>query len=123
MADRRLGAWMTAAIAIVGVSACTDLGEMVIGPDPTGPLTTVPAPQGPYIPADVNDPTVRQAAGVAVSRINQKAALTRIFSAEATMETGEFYRMQLELTDRSIWEAVVERSGEGFEVLRLERVG
>lgn len=123
MADKRWGALIVAVVASVGATACTEIGEAVIGPAPTGPMTSVPAPQGPYVPADVDDPTVRQAAGVAVSRISKHAALTRIFSAESTMQTGEFYRMQIELTDRSIWEAVLERSGAGFEVLRLERIG
>lgn len=121
---RSVRAGLVALTAAVGVAGCAEVGEMVIGPKPTGPLTAgATVPDGVFLPADVEDPDVRVAAGVATARVSQKATLLRIFSAERLQTDVTNYRLQMQMTDRSIWEAIVARGDRDYEVLRLERIG
>lgn len=117
-----------APLALSVAAGCSEIGDTVLGDtaanaQQAGLMTAAPAPSGPYAPADVNHPTIRQAANAAAGRIYREAAVIRIYSAEATAASDMFIRMQLELADQSIWEAVVAQTGDAFQVVRLERIG
>ena len=118
----------TAAALMIGVAAgCADLGDSVVGSKEYGPITSTESASAAanlsYLPADANDPDVRAAAGAAAGRIGKNLAVTQIFSAESSNDGAQHYRLQMEMTDKSVWEAILLDGDSGYEVVRLERIG
>ena len=117
----------TAAALLIGAAGCADLGDSIAGSKEYGPVTATEAASAAanlsYLPADTDDPDVRAAAGAAAGRIGKNLAVTQIFSAESSNDGASHYRLQLEMTDKSVWEAIMLDGDSGYEVVRLERIG